>query len=157
MNRLSFIIRLGLLSSIIIGVYAFKTTVISTQSKSCHCSKPIKLISNNVKWGESIRVVGNGTYLTTGDCSATLLTGWLKRNASNEWDTIERIEDRGVLTCGLDQARWCSDTLELATMNFTFNLGLSVENPSGIYKFTYYIRSFNRFKIRASETIEIHL
>ena len=141
----------------LIALMSYRYTNYSVQSKKCYHSKPVEVITPTVKWGESIRVIANGTYRTTGNCTPTLLTGWLKLNQDNAWDTLQRIQDRGILMCGFSQGVWRNDTLELSTFIMNCNLGLTKELPQGTFKFTYYRGRFKRFKMAVSSAIEIYL
>ncbi len=141
----------------LIGLMSYRYASSSIQSKKWYHSKPVEVITPSVKWGESIRAIGHGTYMTTGDCTPTLLTGWLKLNQDNTWDTLQRIQDRGILMCGFGEGVWRNDTLELSTFEMNCDLGLTKESPQGTFKFTYYRGQFKRFKMSVSAAIEIYL
>ena len=72
-------------------------------------------------------------------------------------DTLQRIQDRGILMCGFSEGVWRNDTLELSTFIMNCNLGLTKERPQGTFKFTYYRGRFKRFKMAVSSAIEIYL
>lgn len=162
LNRMKFalIFAVSKFSFLILGVISLISVTSSNcavQCKKCHITKPIRVISTTVKWGDPIRAIGSGTYVTTGNCTPTLLAGWLKLNEENQWDTIQRIQDLGILMCGFDEGIWCEDTLELSTLEMSRRLGLTTEKPIGTYKFTYYFGNSKSRDMQVSDPFEIHL
>jgi len=131
MNSYALIILLGL-------IYTYQVNEASTSEFSSVSRK-----------SEYIKV------LATGDCVASPQLGLIRKNETNNWDTLVAVNELPVFTCGFGSHVWSKDTIAIFLPEIVKPYIYDKMRVSGIYRFTFIpyksgnavIKSSNEFKI----------
>jgi|GEM_PF-3601182 len=150
MNSYALIILLGL-------IYTYQVNEASTSefSSVSRKSEYIKVLDTSYKYGDEIKLLVQGKLRATGDCVASPQLGLIRKNETNNWDTLVAVNELPVFTCGFGSHVWSKDTIAIFLPEIVKPYIYDKMRVSGIYRFTFIpyksgnavIKSSNEFKI----------